>query len=157
MNTPKPRSGSGDGLYAEVQQFYARQMQLLDSGDGLAWGQTFTADGVFEASGAPGPVQGREAISTAAQDVVDQFAAAAISRRHLISMLTVDPLEDGTVRARSYALVLEIPDGREAAVQSFSTCDDVLASEDGRWLVRARRVTREDAGAPLADRLTAAR
>ena len=56
---------TGSALQAEVQQFYARQMHLLDSGEADAWAETFTEDGVFAANAHPEPARGRETIRTA--------------------------------------------------------------------------------------------
>lgn len=132
-----------DALYGQVQHFYARQMQLLDAGDTSTWARTFTLDGVFEAGGVPEPVQGREAIEKAATASAREFERQGVTRRHLISMLTVDPADGGTVRARSYAVVLEIPQGGEVTVHRSTLCEDVLVPADEGWLVRQRRVTRD--------------
>lgn len=132
-----------DALYGQVQHFYARQMQMLDAGEVAAWAQTFTADGVFEAGGVPEPVGGREAIEAAARATAEEFERRGVTRRHLISMLTVDPADDGEFRARSYAVVLEIPSGGEVMVHRSTFCDDVLVPAQGRLLVRHRKVTRD--------------
>jgi 3-phenylpropionate/cinnamic acid dioxygenase small subunit len=132
-----------DTLYGQVQHFYARQMQMLDAGETATWARTFTMDGVFEAGGVPEPVKGREAIEKAATATAREFDRQGVTRRHLISMLTVDPAGDGTVRARSYAVVLEIPPGGEVNVHRSTLCDDILVPADGGWLVRQRQVTRD--------------
>jgi 3-phenylpropionate/cinnamic acid dioxygenase small subunit len=137
-----------EALYAQVQHFYARQMQLLDAGDTAAWALTFTSDGVFEAGGVPEPVRGRETIENAARATAAEFDRQGVTRRHQISMLAVDPADDGTVRARSYAVVLEIPRGGEVTVRRSTVCDDVLVPADGWWLVRHRKVTRDGLDAP---------
>jgi SnoaL-like domain len=134
---------SGAGLYQDVQHFYARQMQALDSGATAEWAATFTHDGVFAAGGVPEPVKGREAIAAGAKAVADQFAAAGIQRRHWIGMLTVEPRDDGCVHARSYALVLEIPPGGDVITRRSTLCDDILVPSDGAWLVSGRKVTRD--------------
>jgi 3-phenylpropionate/cinnamic acid dioxygenase small subunit len=132
-----------DALYGEIQHFYARQMHMLDAGDTAAWARTFTADGVFEAGGVPEPVRGRETIEKAARATAEEFERQGVTRRHLISMLTVDRTDGEAIRARSYAVVLEIPRGGEVAVHRSTVCDDVLVPADGRWLVRHRTVTRD--------------
>ena len=132
-----------DHLYGQVQHFYARQMQMLDAGDTAAWARTFTADGVFEAGGVPEPVRGRETIEKAARATAAEFERRGITRRHIISMVTVDPADGGAVRARSYAVVLEIPRGGKVTVHRSTFCDDVLVAANGQWLVRHRKVTRD--------------
>jgi hypothetical protein len=128
-------------LYARVQQFYADQMHLLDAGDTDRWADTFTEDGVFGGNGLPAPVRGRGPIATSAGHAARELADAGIARRHWLGMLSVRPAADGTVRARSYALVLEIPKGGEARVHRSTACDDVLVPDGESWLVRDRYVT----------------
>jgi 3-phenylpropionate/cinnamic acid dioxygenase small subunit len=138
-----PSLPAADELQGRIQHFYARQMQLLDSGRTAEWARTFTDDGVFDAGGQPEPVRGRSAIAEGAGQVAAKFAEAGIVRRHLISMLTVDPADDGTVHARSYAVVLEIPRGGDVTVRRSTVCEDVLVPAGETWLVRHRRVTRD--------------
>jgi hypothetical protein len=132
-----------DVLYGQVQHFYARQTQLLDGGDTAAWARTFTPDGVFEAGGVPEPVRGRETIEKAARATAGEFERQQITRRHLITMLAVEPTTGGTVRARSYAVVLEIPRGGEVIVHRSTVCEDVLVRQQGGWLVQYRKVIRD--------------
>jgi SnoaL-like domain len=143
VNAPTVTMPNTAELYQDVQHFYARQMQALDAGATQVWAETFASDGVFAAGGMPEPVQGRDAIAAGAQKIVDQFAEAGVSRRHWIGMLTVTPQNDGTVHARSYALVLEIPRGGEVVARRSTLCDDVLVPASGTWLVRHRMVTRD--------------
>jgi uncharacterized protein (TIGR02246 family) len=128
----------------QIQQFYARQMQLLDDGAAEEWAETFTPDGVFAANAAPAPVRGRENIAAAARSTADQLQADGIVRRHWLGMLDVRQRDDGDVGVRSYALILETPKGGRTAVRMSTLCEDVLAREDGGWLVRERAVSRDD-------------
>jgi 3-phenylpropionate/cinnamic acid dioxygenase small subunit len=130
-------------LNASVQAFYASQMQLLDSGEVEAWAATFTEDGVFAAGGLPEPARGRSTIETGARGVADQFDRAGITRRHWLGMVDARPQDDGTVRARSYALVYEIGGDGDPILRRSTTCDDVLVPDAGSWLVRHRRVVRD--------------
>jgi len=59
-------------------------------------------------------------------------------------MLVVDPSSEDVVRARSYALVIEVPVGGSPALHRSTVCDDVLIRDGDRWLVRERLVTRDD-------------
>lgn len=129
-----------EAQYVEAQHFYARQMQLLDAGSTDEWAATFTEDGVFEVGGTA--VHGSGEIAKAARKVADEFAAAKIVRRHWIGMLTVTPEGEG-LTARSYALVLEIPDGGDVVVRRSTVCTDRLVRSDGGWRVRHRRVSRD--------------
>lgn len=140
-----PANGGNAALYVEIQQFYAYQMQLLDSGNADAWADTFTEDGVFAANAHPEPAVGRETIRVAATKAKAQHAEQGLQVRHWLGMVEVQEQEDGTARARSYALIINTPRGGQAVVQLSTTCDDLLVrGEDGGWLVRHRKVERDD-------------
>ncbi|WP_370942171.1 nuclear transport factor 2 family protein [Amycolatopsis sp. cg5] len=132
------------GLYHRVQQFYAWQMQLLDDGRVDEWAATFTEDGVFAANAHPEPVSGRENIAAGARAAVAKLAADGLVRRHWLGMLTVAEQPDGTIKARSYALVINTPKGGQAAVHVSTSCEDVLVADGPDLLVADRRVTRDD-------------
>nr|BFD87879.1 nuclear transport factor 2 family protein [Streptomyces sp. Xyl84] len=131
-------------LYQQVQQFYVRQMQLLDSGEVDAWMLTFTEDGVFAANGQPEPTVGREAIGAAARKASDHFAAQGIQRRHWLGMVSVTGQEGTTVTARSYVLLIETPRGGQATILCSATCEDVLEIGPEGPAVRRRHVSRDD-------------
>ncbi|MEU5283456.1 nuclear transport factor 2 family protein [Streptomyces sp. NPDC020755] len=128
------------GIHLQVQQFYARQMQLLDDGKAEEWARTFTDDGVFQVGGEA--VRGASDIARAARQTVDRFDADGITRRHWLGMLTVDGKED-EVGARSYAVVLETPRGGDPVLRRSTVCADLLVREAGEWRVRHRTVTRD--------------
>ncbi|RKT55611.1 nuclear transport factor 2 family protein [Saccharothrix australiensis] len=131
-------------LYHRVQQFYARQMQLLDDGAVAEWAATFTADGSFAANARPEPVVGRAAIEAGALAAARQLASEGIVRRHWLGMLSVEQLPGGRVRARCYALVISTPKGGQAGVHVSTVCEDVLVPDGGSFAVQERRVTRDD-------------
>lgn len=131
-------------LYQEVSHFYGRQMRHLDEARIEEWAETFTVDGVFAANGHPQPSVGREAIVTGARAAAANLAEQGIQRRHWLGMLEVDEQADGSILARSYALIISTPQGGAAAVHLSCSCDDVLVREGGRLLVRHRQVFRDD-------------
>ncbi|MFJ5233551.1 nuclear transport factor 2 family protein [Kitasatospora sp. NPDC088391] len=131
-------------LYFQVQQFYAHQMQLLDSGRVREWAETFTEDGVFAANAHPEPAVGRAGITTAAQAATDAYAAKGIQRRHWLGMVTVEPRGEDAAFGRCYAVVVETPKGGQAAIRVSTLCEDTLVRENGRWLVQHRQITRDD-------------
>ncbi|MBW5424961.1 nuclear transport factor 2 family protein [Streptomyces sp. BG9H] len=137
------RTGAAE-TYHQVQQFYAQQMQLLDSGRVREWAETFTEGGVFAANAHPEPAAGRAAITAAAQQATDAYAAQGIQRRHWLGMVAVEEREAGTVSARCYALVIETPRGGQAVIKASTLCEDLLVREGDALLVRDRRVTRDD-------------
>ena len=131
-------------LYQEVQQFYARQMRYLDEGAVAQWAETFEVDGVFAANAHPEPYRGRDTIEAGARKAAEQLAADGIQRRHWLGMLDVDEQPDGTILARTYALILSTPKGGQAGVHLSTTCEDVLVRDGATLLVRNRQVYRDD-------------
>ncbi|WP_141585727.1 nuclear transport factor 2 family protein [Actinomadura sp. WMMA1423] len=126
-------------LRADIDNFYARHMQLLDAGRVEEWADAFTPDGVFDAQGHPEPVRGREEIRSASRVVADKLAEAGIVRRHWLGMSHILP-EDGSVRVRSYALVFQSSKEKGTVLHASTTCEDVLVPDGGSWLIRERVV-----------------
>lgn len=126
-------------IYFEVQQFYSRQMRLLDSGSAEAWADTFTEDGVFHQNVSV-PLRGRAAIAVAARARVEQIRADSKVRRHWLGMLEVHPQADGLVHTSYYALAMATPRGKSLQVYVSTDNRDVLVNEGGRWLVKHRYV-----------------
>ncbi|WP_234425673.1 nuclear transport factor 2 family protein, partial [Streptomyces kebangsaanensis] len=62
VETARPLRPASLEIQAEVQDFYARQMRLLDEGRAEEWAETFTEDGVFEQNVKPEPWRGRAEI-----------------------------------------------------------------------------------------------
>ncbi|MET8080839.1 nuclear transport factor 2 family protein [Streptomyces sp. NPDC005303] len=131
-------------LYAQVQQFYAHQMQLLDLGECERWAATFTEDATFDVPTLPEPVVGRAALATATSRTAAQLAANGTRHRHFVGMFDVAEQPDGTVGVRSYAIVYASQIGGESQVHRVCVCDDVLVRVSGGLQVATRRVTRDD-------------
>jgi ketosteroid isomerase-like protein len=131
-------------LHAEIQQFYAYQMHLLDDGNTDGWADTFTEDGIFGANAHPEPTRGRETIRAAAKAAAER-RDPNLQVRHWLGMLDVQPQPDGSAHARSYALILNTVVGESPKVHLSTTCEDVLVrGADGQWLVSSRQVYRDD-------------
>ncbi|MFB6555105.1 MULTISPECIES: nuclear transport factor 2 family protein [unclassified Streptomyces] len=137
-------SSSVEAVYAEVQQFYAHHMHLLDAGDGEGWALTFTEDGSFAPPSLPEPVVGRHALATGVNKAAAALAEAGEVHRHLLSMVSVEPRQDGELSVRSYAQIIATPRGGSPRLHLMCVCDDVLVRVDGELKVRERRVTRDD-------------
>ncbi|MEU9731519.1 nuclear transport factor 2 family protein [Streptomyces sp. NPDC048002] len=140
-----PDQAPEGGLYQRIQQFYARQMRLLDHGAVQEWADTFTEDGVFDQNVAA-PLKGRVDIAAASQKRVDQIVADGITRRHWLGMLEVDPQDDeGVVRTRYYAVSLATERGAVVPprITASTYAEDTLVPSEGGWLVRYRRVTHD--------------
>ncbi|MFC9975254.1 nuclear transport factor 2 family protein [Spirillospora sp. NPDC127200] len=131
-------------LYAEVQQFYARHMRLLDTGEVEEWSRTFTEDGSFLPPSLPEPVRGRAALAAAARKAAARLAEEGEVHRHVMGMVEVEPAPDGALSVRGYTQVVATPRGGPARLHLMCVCEDVLVREDGELRVRERRVTRDD-------------
>ncbi|MFF5707130.1 nuclear transport factor 2 family protein [Streptomyces sp. NPDC012794] len=128
-------------LYAEVQQFYAWQMNLVEGpgADADAWAQTFTEDAVFESAGEPEPQRGRDALRATVRAGVEHIAAQGLDFRHWFGMVGVEQRPDHTLRTRYYALAMATAPGGPLAIRGSLLChDELVRADDGRLLVRRR-------------------
>lgn len=150
MSVATVTTSSPTAAREEITQFYAHQMQMLDDGAAELWAQTFTEDGVFATNTGADPAAGRGIIAAAARSTVDSLAAQGLTRRHWLGMLALDIESPEVVRARSYALVFETPQGGQATLRLSTTCEDLLVQVDGGWQVKRRLVRRDDLRDPAA-------
>ncbi|CAD5988796.1 nuclear transport factor 2 family protein [Streptomyces cyaneofuscatus] len=134
-------------LYSRIQQFYARQMGLLDDGRADDWADTFTEDAVFqEASRLNEPLRGRDAIRESSRARKKRLEADKLDFRHWLGMLTVTPREDGSLQTRAYALAMRVPAGGELDIFASVVCHDQLVLTDGTWQVRHRDLHHDGSG-----------
>ncbi|MBD0741855.1 nuclear transport factor 2 family protein [Streptomyces sp. CBMA152] len=131
--------------YAQILQFYAHHMQLLDGGDAEGWADGFTEDGVFAQNVKPEPWSGRSFIATSMRRGIDRLAARDVQRRHWFSMVVATPGTPGAgdeeaVRTTYYAVVFETPRGGKASVYLSTTGADLLVRRDGQWLIKHRDI-----------------
>lgn len=131
-------------VYAEVQQFYARQMHLLDTGAAEQWAATFTPDGSFAPPSAPAPIRGRETLAAGAKRAAQELAEAGQRHRHLLLAIDVRPQPDGSLVVRSYAQIVATARGGESRIHLMCETHDVLVRDGETLLVKDRRVTRDD-------------
>ncbi|UQI46565.1 nuclear transport factor 2 family protein [Streptomyces sp. HU2014] len=138
------RSGSEPDerlLYAEVQQFYARQMQSLDAGKLEAYAETFTEDGEFSHTPGREPSRTRAGITADLYDFHKRFEDDPVQRRHWFNMIDLDPRDDGSIHSTFYVLVVTTRPGvREPEVAPSCLVQDVLVHENGELRNRSRRV-----------------
>lgn len=127
-------------LYAEVQQFYARQMQELDSGKLEAYADTFTEDAEFGHTPGREPARTRAGIIRDLYTVHERFAEDPQQRRHLFTMMNLDPQEDGCIRSTVYALVITTRPGGKPELVRSCVVRDVLVRENGDLRNRSRMV-----------------
>ncbi|MFJ1902122.1 nuclear transport factor 2 family protein [Streptomyces sp. NPDC088115] len=130
-------------LYVEVQQFYARQVRLLDDLRAEEFAATFTEDGVFAQSPGIPRAHGREAIAATLRAAhARRFGTEPVRCRHWHNMLRVDPGPDGTLVTHYYTLVVvSRPWDPAPVIAPSSVVEDVLVYEDGELRTRERRIT----------------
>lgn len=138
-----PAAVSGD-LYAQVQQFYAHQMQLFDAHDAERWAATFTEDALFDVPTLAEPVRGRAGLAANVRRNKAQQEDHGHRLRHWIGMLDIRSQDDEELRTRCYALVYATERGGPSTVMRVCVMEDVLVRVDGVWLTRHRIVTRDD-------------
>lgn len=130
-------------LYVGVQQFYARQVRLLDALRTEEFAATFTADGLFAAPPGIPPVLGREAIAAALRTAhAHRFGSEPVRLRHWFNMLEVDPRPDGSLHTSYYTLTMvSRPWDPAPVVAPSAVVEDVLVYEEGELRTRERRIT----------------
>jgi 3-phenylpropionate/cinnamic acid dioxygenase small subunit len=143
--TERPvRSQEFAALYAQAQQFYAHQMQILDAHDTERWADTFTEDAVFEPPSCAGPVRAREGLARYVRAGAARQRRAGSRLDHWVGMLDVHPQADGSLHTRCSALVYLTPGADSAKALYAYVMEDVLVRVGGAWRAAHRRVTRDD-------------
>jgi hypothetical protein len=132
-------------IYSQIQQFYARQMSYLDSGNAEEWAATFTEDGVFSVNVRPEPIHGRAAIAASARRGAQRMADSGAVLRHWVGMMSISRRADGAIVAQSYSLVISTPAGGPPTLTLSTVVEDVLVRQDGTWLTAERLVSHDDA------------
>ncbi|MDI3422629.1 nuclear transport factor 2 family protein [Streptomyces luteolus] len=128
-------------LYVEVQQFYARQAQLLDARKLEGYAETFTEDAEFAHTPGCEPSRTRTGITADLYEFHKRFETDPVQRRHWFSMIDLEPQDDGSVHSTFYALVATTRPGvREPEIAPSCLVHDVLVRENGELHNRSRRV-----------------
>lgn len=127
-------------LYVEVQQFYARQMQALDSGKFDEFAETFTEDGEFNHTAGRPSARTRIAIINELRDVQAALVTEDVQRRHWFNMNVITPLGDGTIKSTVYAMVMRILPGGKPEITFSGLAHDTLVRRDGQLYIQARTV-----------------
>lgn len=129
-------------LYAEVQHFYARQMQLMDRRDFEAFAATFTRDGEF--SHTPGQLaRTRAGIVDELREFHKRFEQDPVVRRHWFNMIVVEPQQDGSFHTTYYAQVVNTRPGADTQWGPSCVVTDLLVRVDGALLNRSRQVRQD--------------
>jgi hypothetical protein len=132
-------------LCNEVQQFYARHIQLMDEGRAEEAGLTFAEDAsMLSPPKISEPIVGRENLAAGLRKQADSLAADGVRYRRCHTMSRVEPRADGKVFVRSYVQVVRTERGGESRLHAMCVCEDVLVREAGELKVYERVVTRDD-------------
>ncbi|WP_331738433.1 nuclear transport factor 2 family protein [Streptomyces sp. NBC_00069] len=131
-------------LYAEAQQFYALQMQILDAHDTERWAGTFTEDAVFELPAPAGPVPARAGLARYERAGAAAQRLAGSLLNHWVGMLDVQPRTDGSLHTHCSALLYATPTGAGSKILYVCVMEDVLVRSRGEWRIAHRRVIRDD-------------
>jgi actinorhodin biosynthesis protein ActVIA len=127
-------------LYAEVLQYYARQMQALDEGKLEEYADSFTEDAIFGHTPGREPARARKQILADLYEVRERLEADPQQRRHMFTMVDVRPQSEGTLRCTAYALVLTTRPGSGPEMVRSCVVRDVLVREDGALRNRERLI-----------------
>jgi hypothetical protein len=108
--------------------------------------RTFTEDGTFDAANLDEPIRGRIALEAGTRRNRSQVTSG-LAVRHWFGMTVAQTHADGPVHALSYVLLIHTPElsgPGEPAIYRSTTCEDVLVRQEDTWLVRERRIHRDD-------------
>jgi actinorhodin biosynthesis protein ActVIA len=131
---------STTNLYAEVQQFYAMQMQRLDRVDIEGYAATFTDDAEFFHTPGHPASQTRAGILRDLHKFHEQFETDPMQRRHWFNMVNLELLADGSISSTAYCLVVKIRPGQKPEIAPSCVVNDILVRVNGELLTQYRRV-----------------
>lgn len=126
---------------AVLQNFYARQAQLIDTGQHEAWAGTFTADGEFHS-----PTYGKPAIGQAQlADISRRFGESAQQaderQRHIVQNVWVTQCDGRTAQVRAYVMIAgtSLENKQTRILRIVTNIDQLERTADG-WRIRHRQI-----------------
>lgn len=132
-------------VYAEVQQFYAHHILLMDECRPEETVLTFSEDAVMTSPPKiVEPIRGRAALLEGLRHVAATLAAEGVRYRRCHSMFSVHPMPDGRLAVRAYVQVVRTERGKGSWLHAMCVCEDVLIRVGGALLIAERTVTRDD-------------
>jgi actinorhodin biosynthesis protein ActVIA len=155
----------GADLYIEVQQFYARQMPLLEERRLEEFLTTFTDDCVLEHQpfgwrfdgktdllkemsarrGDPDrPLSEQTSARRAREENIAYYDGLVY--RYWFDRLLVEPADDGTLRVRYQTIVSLTDRNGKVSFEPTTVVRDVLIRKDGKLYTKSRLITHDAAG-----------
>jgi actinorhodin biosynthesis protein ActVIA len=151
-------------LYVEVQQFYARQMPLLEERRLEEFIETFTDDCTLEHVPFGWRFDGKEQLlremsarrGDASKPLSEEISARearerdvayydGLVYRYWFDRLLVEPGDDGSLNVRFQAIVSLTDGSGKVSWEPTTVVQDVLVRRDGELFTRARVVTHDSA------------
>lgn len=132
-----------DSLYGQVQHFYARQMQALDSGRFEIYAGTFTDDGTFQHTPGREPARGRDEIVKSLVEFHERFKDDPVQRRHWFNHIALEAQPDGSINSTVYALVVTTRPGGKPEIAPSCVVHDVVVRDAGKFYLRSRSVSHD--------------
>uniref|UniRef100_A0AAU3GQI8 Nuclear transport factor 2 family protein n=1 Tax=Streptomyces sp. NBC_01401 TaxID=2903854 RepID=A0AAU3GQI8_9ACTN len=149
-------------LYVEIQQFYARQMPLLEERRLEEFLETLTEDGSIEHRPSGWKLEGRAQLLSEMQArrgdperplVAETSARAAreanvpyydgIVYRYWFDRMRVDVIDEDTLRVGYQAIVSMTDTSGKVSFEPTTRVEDVLVRRDGELYTRSRVVTHD--------------
>jgi hypothetical protein len=139
--------------YVEIQQLVARYAYAVDThaGDGYAYADLFTADGVFG-----GKTKGREQLAALARSTQAQRAGPSYTR-HFLTNVIIRPLAEGATGSQ-YLVAIDVgEDGKPSTVVHGGRYDDVYLKTPEGWRFKSRTYIPSKTGTPPPAKLPSSR
>jgi hypothetical protein len=120
-----------------IEEFYARQMALLDEGHADDWANTFTESATFSTPRTS--IAGRADLARTAKLGVADRSRRGVVHRHIQTALLVSGTADAPV-CSSYVLVVESGTSAAPTIHVSCVCVDEMQFRAGEYLVTRRTV-----------------
>ena len=134
--------------FMEISQLFARYDYGIDNGDGAAWAENFTPDGVFQDPSIC--AVGREKLSAVANH--EGHPDADQEQFHMPSLGPIVYRDQDHATVHSTVMVVRKTGfGVEGGILVTGTYDDTLVRLHGKWLFAYRQVHRPNGGKAAVD------
>ena len=127
-----------------IQQLVARYNHAIDGGDGHAYADAFTEDGVLDAGDLL--LEGRAALAAFA----DVFPTSVRAPRHVATNLVIDGHGDRAELKAYVQLYVLTGDPPHQQVSASGIYTDLLTKSDGRWRFVRRTFVNDTVAVPPA-------